>query len=490
MPPIALSRATLRRLPASARAPAYDPASVGCGIVHLGLGGFHRAHMARLTHDLMEISRDALPWGIAGAGLLPGDRALHEALAAQDGLYTLVERDLTGEAAAVVGSIAELIYAGEGTAALLEAIDRDRVRIVSLTVTEPGYCLNPATKTLDLAHPAIAADLADPTRPRTAIGVIVEALRRRMAAGRAAFTALSCDNLQHNGRVLQGAVLAFAGRRDPALAAWIARYARFPNTMVDRITPVTEAADVAELAARHGVADNAPVVCERFLQWVVEDDFAAGRPAWEAVGAQFVADVTPYELMKLRLLNASHLAVAGLAALIGYQRIDEAMADPRLRRYMRELMDRETGPTLAPTPGVDLAAYKAALIERFANPAIRDTAERVNRDAPVNYLLDPIRDRLAAGQPIELLALALAAWLRRVRGVDNSGAPIALHHPLAELLRQTAIEGGRDPRPLLAIAPLFGELGRDSRLTRPVGGWLASLYDVGAGATLDLALRD
>jgi fructuronate reductase/mannitol 2-dehydrogenase len=337
------------------------------------------------------------------------------------------------------------------------------VRIVSLTVTGAGYGLNPATGTLDPDNPVVAHDLAAPEAPRGAVGVVVEALRRRMTAGRAPFTAMSCDNLQGNGQVLRGAVLDFAARRDPTLADWIAARGRFPSSMVDRITPVTSPADAAGLAERHGLADRAPVFCERFIQWVVEDDFADDRPAWEAVGVQFVRDVAPYERMKLRLLNASHLAVAGLGRLCGYAYIHEALADARIRRFMRALMDRETGPTLAPVPGLDLTTYKATLLARFANPAIRDTAARVNADAPLSYLLDPIRDRLAAGAGVELLALALAAWMQRTRGADG------------------------DAGALFAQRTLFGDLGDDPRLAEPTGKWLASLAAAGAAATLAAA---
>jgi fructuronate reductase/mannitol 2-dehydrogenase len=461
MEPIPLSRDSFLRLPAHIGRPAYDPAVVRPGVVHLGLGGFHRAHMARFTHDLMTRQPEAARWGIVGAGLRPEDRALHAALAAQDRLYSLVERDGEREDVTVIGALAGLVGAWDGAAGVLDAIDGSDVRIVSLTVTGAGYGLNPATRTLDPANPAITHDLAAPDAPLSAVGVVVEALRRRMLAGRAAFTALSCDNLQGNGQLLRGAVLDFAARRDPRLADWIAAHGRFPSSMVDRITPVTTPADIAGLAARHGVADRAPVFCERFIQWVVEDDFADGRPAWEAVGVQFAGDVAPYERMKLRLLNTSHLAVAGLGRLFGYAYIHEALADGRIRRFMRALMDRETGPTLAPVPGVDLAAYKATLIERFANPAIRDTVERVNADAPLSYLLDPIRDRLAAGAGVDLLALALAAWMRRVGGTD-----------------------GGDPAALFAVRALFGDLGEDPRLVAPTGKWLASLDAAGAAATL------
>jgi len=461
MEPIPLSRDTLPRLPAHVARPAYDPAAVRPGIVHLGLGGFHRAHMARLAHDLMTRRPEAAAWGIVGVGLRESDRALHLALAAQDRLYCLVERDGQSEDVTVIGALAGLVGAWDGAGAVLDAIDAPDIRIVSLTVTGAGYGLNPATGRLNPDDASIVHDLAAPERPHSAVGVVVEALRRRMIAGRAPFTVMSCDNLQGNGEVLRGAVLDFAARRDPRLADWIAAHGRFPSSMVDRITPVTTAEDIAGLAARHGLADRAPVFCERFIQWVVEEDFADGRPAWEAVGVQFVADVAPYERMKLRLLNTSHLAVSGLGHLCGHTYIHEALADVRIRRFMRALMDRETGPTLAPVPGVDLAAYKATLVERFANPAIQDTVERVNRDAPLSYLLDPIRDRLAAGAGVELLALALAAWMRRVGGTD-----------------------GGDPASLFAVRSRFGDLGEDPRLVAPTAGWLASLQAVGAAGTL------
>ena len=489
MQSVQLNRANLARLQPAVHVPGFDPAKVTAGIVHLGLGNFHRAHMARYTHDLMERRPDALRFGIIGAGLMPGDRRMQESLAPQDNLYTLVERSFTDETMTVIGSLADVIFAGESSAALLEAIDRPAIRIVSLTVTENGYCLNRSTKRLDPEHALIRADLAHPERPSSAIGIVVEAYRRRRASGVPPFTAMTCDNIQHNGSVLRDAVLALAGLRDAGLAEWIAEHGSFPSTMVDRITPVTAAADVAALTERHGIVDAWPVFAETFTQWVIEDRFPAGRPAWEDVGAQFVADVAPYEFMKLRLLNASHLAVSGMGRLAGYVTIDEAMADPLIARFMGALMDRETGPTLPAVPGIDLAAYKATLIERFANPAIKDTVERVNTDAPLNILVDPIRDRLRTGEGVELLGLALAAWLRRVRGEDEQGQAIDIRHPLAALLREKAIEGGPDPRPLLGIAQLFGETGADARLIDPVGRWLALLYGRGSRETLAEASR-
>ncbi len=487
MAAIQLNRGALAHLERHIAVPPFDPAKVRPGIVHLGIGGFHRAHMARYTHDLMGLHEDALQWGIIGAGLMPADRAMAENLAAQECLYTLVERGSTGATVTVIGALAGVIFAGDDSAALLDAIDSADIRIISLTVTENGYCLNRATKKLDSDHPLIRQDLTNPSSPRSAIGIVVEGLRRRMASGGRAFTALTCDNIQHNGTVLRDAVLTLARLRDPALADWIDAHAEFPSTMVDRITPVTAAGDVAWLADANGIADRRPVFSEAFRQWVIEDRFVQGRPAWEDVGAQFVDDVAPYEFMKLRLLNASHLAVAGLGRLAGYVTIDESMADPLMTRYMAALMDRETGPTLGPLPGIDLAAYKATLIERFANPAIRDTVERVNTDAPLNILVDPLRDRLQADQPLDLLALALAAWLRRVRGEDEAGQPIEVKHPMADALRRAAVAGGTDPRPLLGITELFGDIGTDPRLVGPVAAWLDALYRQGSRATLATA---
>jgi mannitol 2-dehydrogenase len=482
--PIRLSRPTLAQLPANIGRPEFDPADVQPGIVHLGAGGFHRAHMARYTHDLMNRRPDILQWGIVGVGLMPADERMRESLAPQNALYALVERQDSEERVTVIGSLHDILYAGQSSSAVLGAIDNSAIRIVSLTVTESGYCLNPATKQLDPTHPVVLHDLAHPEQPRSAIGVIVEAYRRRRALGLPAFTALTCDNIQHNGLVLRDAVIAIAHMRDPYLADWIAAEARFPNTMVDRITPVTTPEDVTYLAERFGIEDRWPVFCEKFRQWVIEDNFVGGRPAWEEVGAQFVPEVAPYERMKLRLLNASHLAIAGLGRLAGYHYIDEALRDPSLRAYMSALMERETGPTLLPVPGIDLSAYKIQLLERFSNSRIKDTVERVNTDAPVNLLIDPIRDRLGASASVEFLALGLAAWMRRTRGEDESGRPIRVIHPLASQLRSRAIEGGSDPRPLLTISSLFGDLADHESLVDTVQRWLALLYERGASATL------
>ena len=418
---VPLSRESLAVLPSGIARPNFAPDLVRPGIVHLGAGGFHRAHMARYTHDIMGMRTEALDWGIIGVGLMPNDRRMRDALLPQDGLYTLIERQGNREAATVVGSICEVIVADESSNLVLDAIARCTTRVVSLTVTENGYCLNPANKELDLTHPAIVHDLVNTELPRSAIGILVESLRRRMQGGRPAFTIMSCDNIQHNGDVLQRAVLTLAQHRDRTLAEWINSNATFPNTMVDRITPVTTAENVDYLVSRYGVADRWPVFSEMFRQWVIEDNFADGRPPWELAGVQFTDDVTPYEFMKLRLLNASHLAIAGLGRLAGSTYIDEALSDHSLRAYVRALMDREAGPTLPYVPGISISEYKSQVLERFSNSAIKDTVDRVNADAPLNLLIDPIRDRLNARADVDLLALALAAWMRRVRGDDDAG---------------------------------------------------------------------
>ncbi len=489
MNPIKLSRSDFPPLPESFEQPHFDPGRVSHGIVHIGLGGFHRAHMARYTHDLMGVDEGALEWGIIGAGLRSSDKPLLDVLRSQQGLYSLIEREGAIERRVVISSIIAAIDASESSDLLLAAIEDPQTRIVSMTVTENGYCLDRATKTLDLDNPEVAADIANPTRPKSLPGILVEAYRRRWRAGADAFTSLSCDNIQHNGNVLGAAILRLATHQDPELARWIEVHASFPNTMVDRITPVPTDGEIESFAADTGIDDRASLHAELFRQWVIEDRFVAGRPAWEKVGAQFVDDVTPYEFMKLRLLNGSHLAIAAIGQLSGYALISETIEDPHIRRYMTALMDKETGPTLSPVPGIDLTAYKRALINRFANRAIKDTTQRVNTDAPINVLVDPIRDRLATEQPIDLLALGLAAWIRRVSGADDQGQPIKVVHPMAELLATKATEGGSDPTPVLSITALFGSLGQNPQLVAAVRYWLEMIYEKGIRSTMSTAVE-
>lgn len=485
-----LSRSLVARDPASVGSavglPGYDSAAVTPGIVHIGLGGFHRAHFARYTHDLMEQDPAALRWGIIGAGLRASDRPLLEALKKQEGLYTLVERDVRGESRTLIGSILQAIDASASSAPLLEAIADPRIRIVSMTVSEHGYNLDSATRTLDTKDPAIERDLSSPRQPSTLVAILVESFRRRRGAGLVPFTAMSCDNIHENGRVLQDAVLAFARLVEPALAGWIAEHGRFPSSMVDRITPVPTSDQIAGFRAKRNSLDMAPVFAETFRQWVIEDNFSDGRPSWDEVGAQFVVDVSPYEKMKLRLLNASHLATAGIGSLLGYETVRQTIEDPSIRRYMRRLMEEETAPTLPPIPGVDLADYQRKLVERFANPAISDKLQRINADAPVNLLLDPIRDRLESGSSIGLLSLGLAAWLKRVMAesrLPSEGRQMGKSEQQLQALART----GGNPLSFLAAADIFGVVGGDDRLLASVRRWLDVLDSRGVTGALQEA---
>lgn len=471
-----LCRATLNRLPDGVAGLTYDPSHITAGIVHLGPGAFHRAHMARYVHALMNDGQ-AMGWGIVGAGLTPFDAGVRHALSPQDWLYTLVERDDDGATAQVVGSIVDIV-APEDTEVILDFIDGPGVRIVSLTVSENGYCLDAATRRLDRANPRIVMDLAHPRHPGSVIGLLVEAYRRRRHADRPAFTALSCDNVPGNGGLLRAAVLEFAGLVDAELSDWIAEHARFPATMVDRITPVTRPDDVAAMERTWGLVDAWPIICEPYSQWVIEDDFADGRPNWEDVGVQFTADVARFERMKLRLLNASHLALASLGWLLGHRIVAEAMRDPRLARYIRALMEEELSPTVPAGLPIDLAAYQERLVKRFSNRTLRDTVERINTDASINLLLDPIRDRLAAGRPIKRLALAVAAWIHRLALVDDDA--LALRHPLADELRLLAKTGGVDQSQLLARTDVFGDLSDNPAFVNPVRRCLCAINAVEA----------
>jgi fructuronate reductase/mannitol 2-dehydrogenase len=440
--------------------PTYDRAGLTPGVVHIGVGRFHRAHQALYFHELAE--RGVRDWGVIGVCLR--SRGVKAALEPQDCLYTVVERGPGGDRARVVGSLDRVLHAPEDAEAVLDALTDPGVRLVTLTVTANGYHLDAATLDLDTEAAEIAADLAHPQRPSTFIGYVAEALDRRRRAGLPPFTVLSCDNVPRNGDTTRAVVVSFARHRDPALAAWIEAHVRFPNSMVDRITPETSDADARYLAEAFGVEDRAPVMTEPFRQWVVEDAFAAGRPPLEQVGVQFVADVRPYELMKKRLLNGSHTAVAYLGYLAGHRALNATMADPAFRAFVGELMDSELTPLLPAVPGIDLGAYKATLLERLANPRISDELRRLCRRGSTKvpcYLLAPIREAQATGTPSELLTLAVAGWLRYSRGVGFAAERIDVQDARSEELRRLATRGGVDPRPMLRQRSIFGDLSGD-----------------------------
>jgi fructuronate reductase/mannitol 2-dehydrogenase len=446
-------------------------------VVHIGVGGFHRAHQQLYFDQLAE--RGACDWGVIGVGL--HSRSLQEALAPQDLLYILVERDGGEDTARVVGTLAAYLYAPDDPEAVFAALADPRIRLVTLTVTGGGYHVDPETLRLDADGEPVRHDLAHPGAPTTFAAYLVEALARRRAAGTAPFTVLSCDNVPGNGRVAHAAVVGFARLRDAELAGWIDAHVAFPSSMVDRITPEPDD-EAAELVRRaYGLADRGPVVTERFRQWIVENRFCNDRPPLEPLGVQFVADVAPYERMKTRLLNGSHCALAYLGQLAGHRTTAEAIADPAIHAYVERLMRDEVAPLLGEIPGIDLAAYQATLLERFANPAIQDGLPRLARRGSVKmpaYLLPSVCEAIAAGRRHELLTLAVAAWFRHLRCSD------AVDDPRAEALRRLARDGGLDPRPLLADRSLFGALAGDDRFAARLEGALRELERGGPHAAI------
>lgn len=444
-----LADATMADLPAAVLRPAYDRGLLQTGIVHLGIGAFHRAHQAAYTDTVL--GNGDLRWGIVGASLRSAET--RDALAPQDWLYTVAARDGEGERLRVIGSSAGLLVAPEDPGVLLDTMARPEVKIVSLTVTEKGYCHAPATGRLDEAHADIRHDLASPDKPRSAVGFIVEAIARRRAAGLAPFTLLSCDNLPANGRTLKRVITRFAELRDPDLGRFVAGETACPSTMVDRIVPATTDADRAAIRDRLGLADEWPIVTEPFSQWVIEDDFPAGRPRWEEAGATFVTDVDAYELMKLRLLNGSHSMIAYLGYLAGHETVSDAVAAPGFAQFVQRLMDEEVTPTLPVLPAVDLEAYKAELMQRFRNPALRHRTWQIAMDGSQKLpqrLLNTIRDRLKERAPFPRLALGVAAWMRYAAGTDEKGARIDVRDPLAETIRRQA-EGAASASELMSV---------------------------------------
>ncbi len=456
------------------------------GIVHLGLGAFARAHLALYTEDA-RAAGGAADWGILGVSLQRPDQ--RDLLSPQDCLYTAVERGPQGANTRLVTCLTGVLVAPEDPEAVLAAMSAATTRIVTLTITEKGYCHDPATGRLNLAHPTIAHDLAHPGAPRGAIGFLVEALHRRQAAGRRPFTVLCCDNLPSNGRVVAALVGEFATRRSPDLAAWIAAEGAFPCAMVDRIVPATTPADVAEVERLTDAADAAPVVHEPFRQWVIEDRFVDGaRPHWESGGAQFVAEVEPFEHMKLRLLNGAHSALAYLGYLGGHETIAETMADPAYAGFVDRLWQEEIIPVVPPPPDTDLLAYVAALAARFANPAIRHRTWQIAMDGSQKLpqrLLGTIRERLARDLPLPCLALVIAGWIRYVGGTDERGEPIDVRDPLAEQLRGVQADWPEDPearvRAVLGLRPIFGEdLAVEPRFLSAVSAAYRDLWARGA----------
>lgn len=477
-----LGRANLDRLAAGIRRPAYDRSRVTPGIVHLGLGAFHRAHQAVVIDDCLAAGANA--WGIIGASLRSPDT--RDALAPQDHLYTVAVRAEAGTEHRIIGALLDSFVAREKPAALVKRMADPAIRIVSLTVTEKGYCHTPQTGDLDERHPDVVHDLNNLDAPRSATGFIVAALARRRALGVQPFTVMCCDNLAANGHTVQRIVAQFAALRSKDLGMWIADNVAFPCTMVDRIVPETTDADRDAVASALGLRDAWPVMTEPFAQWVVEDRFSTGRPDLAAAGVELVTDVKPFELMKLRLLNASHSALAYLGYLAGYETIAETMQDPHFARLAAQVME-EAAVTLTMPAGTDLVAYRASLLKRFANPALHHRTWQIAMDGSQKLpqrLLGAMQDRLAKNLPIATHALAVAGWMRYVTARDEQGRAIDVRDPLAAEFAGLAREAGpvaeRLAPALLGVAKVFGPLGTEPRLREAVTAALGRLYAQGA----------
>jgi len=454
--------------------PSYDRSEITVGIVHFGVGGFHRAHQAMYLDRLLSEGK-AKEWGICGVGVLPGDRKMASVMDDQDGLYTLILMNPDGSRdARVIGSIVDYKFAPDDPEAVVELIAAPTTRIVELTITEGGYAV-------------------DDAGPDSVFGLVTAALARRKERGLPSPTIVSCDNIEGNGDVARKAFTSYAERTQPELAEWMQANTRFPNSMVDRITPVTTPDVIENLSADHGVEDEWPVAAEPFTAWVLDDDFSDGRPPYEDVGVLLVEDVTPYELMKLRLLNAGHQALCYFAYLAGYRLVADAAGDPLFAKFLLEYMDTEATPTLMPVPGIDLPKFKQTAIERFANPGVRDTIVRLcfgSSDRIPQWLVPVIKENLRSGEPVRLSAATVASWARYAEGVDEQGEPIDVQDNLADSLVPLAKSQLENPTAFIENTALFDDLAEQPRFVEAYLWALDSLHRDGARATLEALVNE
>ncbi|OBK77498.1 mannitol dehydrogenase family protein [Mycobacterium sp. 1164985.4] len=469
-----LDNSTLAQLPSDK--PTYDRSGISVGIVHFGVGGFHRAHQAMYVDRLLEKGL-AKEWGIAGVGVMPADRKMADVMASQDGLYILLlEKPDGSRDARVIGSIVDYRYAPDDPDSVIELLAAPTTRIISLTITEGGY-------NIDNVGGADGVNV---------FGLVVDALARRRDRGIPSPTIVSCDNIEGNGEVARHAFTNYAERVHAGLGEWIDTHTKFPNSMVDRITPVTTPDVIDVVATEFGIDDQWPVVAEPFTSWVLEDDFADGRPPLEAVDVLMVDDVTPYELMKLRLLNAGHQCLCYFAYLAGYRLVHDAAGDPLFADFLLAYMDDEATPTLKPVPGIDLPDYKRTLIERFANPGVRDTVARLcygSSDRIPKWLLPVIRENLRTGAPIRLSAATVASWARYAEATDEHGQPIDVQDQLADVLVPLAKQPRENPTAFIENTDLFGDLASDERFVDAYVWALDSLHRDGARATLEALMH-
>ncbi|MFY0690991.1 MAG: mannitol dehydrogenase family protein [Paracoccaceae bacterium] len=486
---IPLSARSLNDLPAAVARPGYDRADLSAGILHIGLGNFHRAHQAWYLHRLFEEGM-CLDWAIVGAGVRPNDEAQRQKLAAQDYLTTLIELDPAGSAAEVIGPMIDYVPVRPDNAPLIARMARPDIRIVSLTVTEGGYYIDPATNGFDVRHPDIVHDAAHPERPRTAFGAMIAALKLRRARGAGPFTGLCCDNLQGNGAILRQTLVSLARLSDPDLADWIDANCSFPCSMVDCIVPATGETEI-KLVRALGIDDAAPVTHENFRQWVIEDDFCAGRPALEKVGVTFSDDVHVYEAMKIRLLNGGHQIIAAPAEVLSVATIADCMAHERISALFEKVTREEIVPHVAPVPGMAPEAYVGQIARRFSNPRIVDTTRRVAFDGSSRhpgFVIPSIREGLEAGTPIEGLALVEAAWARMCEGTREDGTQIEPNDPFWDDLQKAARAARTDPSVWLAQSQYYGDLANAPRFAGAFETWMRMIWSDGMGAAIDAYL--
>lgn len=487
-----LSKQNLHHLASEVVLPAYALSDTRQGIAHIGVGGFHRAHQAYYTDALMNTG-EGLDWAICGVGLRAEDRRARDDLKEQDYLFTLFELGDTDDTEVrVIGAIRDMLLAEDGAQTLIDKLASPEIRIVSLTITEGGYCIDDSNGEFMAHLPQIQHDLGHPDSPKTVFGFLCAALAKRRAVGTPAFTLMSCDNLPHNGAVTRKALLAFAALRDAELRDWIAENVSFPNAMVDRITPMTSTEHKLQLHDKHAVDDAWPVVCEPFVQWVLEDKFVNGRPAWEKVGVQFTDDVTPYEEMKIKLLNGSHLALTYLGFLKGYRFVHETMNDPLFVRYMRAYMDLDVTPQLSSVPGIDLTEYKNTLVERFSNQAIADQLERVCSDGSSKFpkfTVPTINRLIADGRETKRAALVVAAWALYLKGVDEHGETYSIPDPRAAFCQALVADDALITQRLLGVEEIFGTaISRSPEFVAAFEWCCNSLREVGVTRTLERVL--
>lgn len=467
-------------IPAAVARPAYARSALSTGIVHFGVGNFHRAHQAVYLDALFNLGRDH-DWAITGAGVLPSDEKMRRTLAGQDFLTTVVEQSAARSSARITGSMIDFLTPGDPLA-IIDKLADPAIRIVSMTITEGGYFIDPASGRFDAANADIAADGAAPDRPKTVFGLIVAGLRRRREAGIQPFTVMSCDNIPHNGKAARNAVAGVANLSDPELARWISENVDFPNSMVDRITPATGDRERDLLMRDFGIEDAWPVFCEDFVQWVLEDNFSAGRPALDAVGVQFVRDVTPWEIMKIRILNGGHAVIAYPAGLLDIHFAHEAMQRPLIRDFLDKVEHEEIIPVVPPVPGTDLQAYYRKIVERFGNPKIGDTIRRLCLDGSnrqPKFIIPSIADRLKTGADVTGLALESALWCRYCHGTTESGRTIASNDPNWDRLVPIARAARDDPVQWLQMEDIYGDVGRSQPFVERFTMMLQALWAEG-----------